>query len=83
MVILCGSLLQDSSGDKLHHNKNGDYMGKKNELYKTIRTVAVVILMLLQGGDVPKGDNPKGTEYGPVRPVERLICQPEVTPLQR
>ncbi|MBA2926867.1 hypothetical protein G9Q84_28745 [Pseudomonas sp. P7] len=58
-------------------------MKKQKELYKTIRTVAVVILMLLQGGDVPTNYGRKGTEYGPARPVERLICQPEVIPKQR
>jgi len=55
-------------------------MKKPKKLYKIIRVVAWVVLMVLQGGDVPMGDGPKGMQYGPVRPVERLICQPEVIP---
>jgi hypothetical protein len=58
-------------------------MSKNKQMYKTIRTVAVVVMMLLQGGDVPTGDGPRGQQYGPVRPSERLICQPEVIPQQR
>lgn len=58
-------------------------MKKPKEMYKTIRVIAWVILMVLQGGDVPRGDGPQGTQYGPERPGERLICQPEVTPQQR
>lgn len=58
-------------------------MKKPKELYKTIRVVAWVVLMVLQGGDVPTGEGPKDQQYGPQRPVERLICQPEVIPQQR
>lgn len=58
-------------------------MKKPKQLYKIIRVVAWVVMMVLQGGDVPMGDGPNSTQYGPLRPGERLICQPEVIPQQR
>ena len=58
-------------------------MKKPKQLYKIIRVVVWVVLTVLQGGDVPVGDGPQSPQYGPVRPVERLICQPEVIPQQR
>ncbi len=58
-------------------------MKKPKQLYKIIRLVAWVVMMVLQGGDVPTSEGPQGPKYGAVRPVERLICQPEVIPKQR
>lgn len=55
-------------------------MKKPKQLYKIIRVVAWVVVMVLQGGDVPTDDGQKVQQYGPLRPIERLICQPEVIP---
>jgi hypothetical protein len=58
-------------------------MKNKKQFYKTIRTLAVIVLMLLQGGGVPIGDGNKGDEYRHSTPDGGLICQPEVIYKQR
>lgn len=58
-------------------------MKRPKQLYKILRVVAWVVMMVLQGGDVPTGEGPKAPQYGPLRPAGRLICQPEVVPQQR
>jgi hypothetical protein len=53
-------------------------MKNKKQLYKTIRILSVVVLMVLQSHDTPIGDGHKGSEYRHSPPVIGLICKPEV-----
>lgn len=56
-------------------------MKYKKKVLKIIKTLAVIVLMVLQHGDVPRMDSQKAPEYGPLRPGGGLICQPVLLPL--